>query len=578
MRTIGRPRRLAVIALATAFVRPATAAELDHVELDTASGVVRERLPFDVPFVVVGQAPPGTTRVEATFQVRSGRDEAFGPEQPATPIVSGVDGEGHFRIQVLPLPPDRRVRFRLTFERRLFAGEPVRTAIEELLRRELRTGAPDVTPERAAVLRAALLAQYDLALAQAGSGLLAHGRGASAPGPAAFGRGDIVRRAASPVFDDQASEEAVQRELAALARDAFAARAERAEAVERYRDVTRSFEADLEAATQSPDLQALLAALEHRPETDPRDVGTRLALSRAARRLVGLEAGARAAVAAGRSVAEPQVSLESVLRPEEADAFAERYRATASGLQELREWLQGVVLTTGENRRSLDELLSRRRDRRGPRRRAPGAREPEGGAPAPGRATGRGPRRTRKRRRADPSRRRPGPRGNGRSARGPGSSAVVRQTLVTEPASTESGIYVGLDVGVLYPPELDRASLYLGANLYFRPINKRAPLRTHGGLGHRLSLTFGISLNNLKLEEGDPRFENLLGDDSNLLVGAGLRLSRSLRHQCRGPALPEERPEPARDRPLAGRHLLHGGVLRRGRGAGVPVPRPVRRS
>jgi hypothetical protein len=82
---------------------------------------------------------------------------------------------------------------------------------------------------------------------------------------------------------------------------------------------------------------------------------------------------------------------------------------------------------------------------------------------------------------------------------------------------------------VLYPPELDRASLYLGANVYFRPVNKRASLRTQGSLGNRLSLTFGISLTNLKLEEDDPRFENLLGEDANLLVGAGLRLSRSLR-------------------------------------------------
>jgi hypothetical protein len=281
--------------------------------------------------------------------------------------------------------------------------------------------------------------------------------------------------------------------------------------------------------SSSPALLALLTALERRPETDPRNPAEPLALSRAARRLVGLEGAHRAAVAAGRSPAEAQVGLESAARADDAEAVAERYRATAAALQELREWLQDLVLPTGSHYAAVLRLSQ------------------AGELPADALASlqalantaSGGMRRAERWAEAlqaharDVSRAlRTGEQATQAMSAALGSQALavsVRHSMFTEPASTEAGVYVGLDLGVLYPPELDRASLYLGANLYFRPINKRASLRSRGSFAHRFSLTFGISLNNLKLEEGDPRFEALLGDDSNLLVGAGLRMSRSLR-------------------------------------------------
>ena len=279
----------------------------------------------------------------------------------------------------------------------------------------------------------------------------------------------------------------------------------------------------------SPALVALLTALERRPETDPRNPNESLALSRAARRLVGLEGAARASVAAGRSPAETQLGLETAERADDAEAFAERYRATAAALQELREWLQDLVLPTGAHYATALRLQQLGRARRlGSGLPAVAGRCGHRTA-APVRAMGRGPAGPRPRRGPRPARGRPGHEGDGRGPPGAGPGRYRPADHPTEPASTEAGVYVGLDLGVLYPPELDRASLYVGANLYFRPINKRASLRSRGSFAHRFSLTVGISLNNLKLEEGDPRFEALLGDDSNLLVGAGLRLSRSLR-------------------------------------------------
>ena len=105
---------------------------------------------------------------------------------------------------------------------------------------------------------------------------------------------------------------------------------------------------------------------------------------------------------------------------------------------------------------------------------------------------------------------------------------VLRQSTVTEVVSSEAGLYVGLDLGALYPPELERAAFYIGANVYFRPVNKKAPFRLQSTWKHRLALTFGITVTDLKLED-ETRYENLLGDRVNLLVGAGYRLTSSIR-------------------------------------------------
>lgn len=73
--------RLLVGALAMALVAGATAgdgAELEIVELDPGSGVFSSRFPFDVPFVITGKAPPGTTRVEVVYREKLSPSDAFG--------------------------------------------------------------------------------------------------------------------------------------------------------------------------------------------------------------------------------------------------------------------------------------------------------------------------------------------------------------------------------------------------------------------------------------------------------------------------------------------------------------------
>ena len=99
--------------------------------------------------------------------------------------------------------------------------------------------------------------------------------------------------------------------------------------------------------------------------------------------------------------------------------------------------------------------------------------------------------------------------------------------LIRTPGSTAGGLYVSLDLGLLYGFEVDRGALHAGMNVYLAPVNKDAPLRG-AALRKRLSVTVGLTLTDMR-QEDDERFENLIGDRWNVLVGMGLRVTGSLR-------------------------------------------------
>ena len=101
-----RIRGLTAVLLAfAALVGTALAHEIDEVALDTASGVFARGLPFDVPFVIIGTAPPGTVRVELFWEI----DPAAGSQAtPRGPLVSGFQADGSFRILMDPVRPDHQ--------------------------------------------------------------------------------------------------------------------------------------------------------------------------------------------------------------------------------------------------------------------------------------------------------------------------------------------------------------------------------------------------------------------------------------------------------------------------------------
>jgi hypothetical protein len=100
-------------------------------------------------------------------------------------------------------------------------------------------------------------------------------------------------------------------------------------------------------------------------------------------------------------------------------------------------------------------------------------------------------------------------------------------TTETADGRTDQKNYVSLDAGFLFAGDLGIGALYAGGNIYFRPVNKNAPLRAGSGLGRRLALTVGLTLSSLSDENNRTRSD--LFWNQSLVLGAGVRLASSIR-------------------------------------------------
>lgn len=508
--------RLAVLAVLLLAVPAPLLAQAVEVDLDVESGVLLSRLPFDVPFLIAGRALPGTTRVELQYLEKARSTDAFGSElQPGEALVSGVDVEGRFRFQVPPVRPNRHFQFRIAFDRRLSErGQRLfREALDGLLRREL-YAITDLDVTRASALASGIRAAFDSAMNE--------GR------PAAPARAASEATSPSALFIAGAPDDLSRDELQRLTRDLLAAQAEREAASVRYREAAPSLLSALRLVAAAPELRTLLEALEARPELDPRNPRSTLFLSPEARDFVGAPVARLESRALGESGAGAGRSLDAAIRSEDAAAFRDRQRGNAQALRELREWLQALVLQGASQRRYADALIeggALRADELerlaalaslGPgeiRRAEKWAESLEAYASEVERAILAGDRALL---------------ALAAQIEGQALATVVRQTLTTEPVSSSAGVYVSMDLGLLYAFEVTKGSLYLGANIYFRPVNKEASLGQRGSLGQRLAATVGLSLTNMKTED-DARFDNLMGERWNLVLGLGLRVTRSLR-------------------------------------------------
>jgi hypothetical protein len=93
-------------------------------------------------------------------------------------------------------------------------------------------------------------------------------------------------------------------------------------------------------------------------------------------------------------------------------------------------------------------------------------------------------------------------------------------------ADLNRNVYVSLDAGLAYPWDLETLAFYAGTNIYFRPVNKNAPLRAKGSFSRRFALTVGVTTT---IEDASRRASDLRASKNSLLLGAGLRLTPSLR-------------------------------------------------
>jgi hypothetical protein len=92
--------------------------------------------------------------------------------------------------------------------------------------------------------------------------------------------------------------------------------------------------------------------------------------------------------------------------------------------------------------------------------------------------------------------------------------------------NTRSTWYLSVDIGLGFAPRLKSAFPYAGGNIYFRPVNKEAPLSLRGSPGRRFSAMVGATFSTDLTKPGE--IQNSLGTRM-LLVGAGYRLTDILR-------------------------------------------------
>src|SRR5262245_52970013 len=101
------------------------------------------------------------------------------------------------------------------------------------------------------------------------------------------------------------------------------------------------------------------------------------------------------------------------------------------------------------------------------------------------------------------------------------------ETTTTVDGRTHQKNYVSLDTGILYAGDLGIGALYVGSNVYFRPVNKSAPLSTVSSIGRRLALTVGLTISSVA-DENEKTRSDLFWNQS-LVLGGGYRLASSVR-------------------------------------------------
>lgn len=82
---------------------------------------------------------------------------------------------------------------------------------------------------------------------------------------------------------------------------------------------------------------------------------------------------------------------------------------------------------------------------------------------------------------------------------------------------TPRNIYVSADAGLLYGIDIETAALYIGSNVYFRPVNKRAPLGVKGSFLRRAAMTVGFTVTSIADDDNRTR-SDMFGQDRKSVV------------------------------------------------------------
>lgn len=87
--------------------------------------------------------------------------------------------------------------------------------------------------------------------------------------------------------------------------------------------------------------------------------------------------------------------------------------------------------------------------------------------------------------------------------------------------------YMTADFGLLDVPRLSQIVPYIGTNMYLRPINKDTPLREKDGFRRRFAFTIGLTVSSIA--DSNPMTRKDLFSNFSLVLGAGFRITDSIR-------------------------------------------------
>jgi len=103
----------------------------------------------------------------------------------------------------------------------------------------------------------------------------------------------------------------------------------------------------------------------------------------------------------------------------------------------------------------------------------------------------------------------------------------LTDTLVVADGRTQRKNYVSVDAGVLFAGDIGIGGVYVGSNIYFRPVNKDAPLHSFDAIVRRLAVTIGLTISSIADDTHHTRSD--LFWNQSLVLGAGYRITSSVR-------------------------------------------------
>lgn len=476
---------------------PAQTDQIVRVTVDLAAGSFDRVLPFDVPFFIVGQAPEGTVqlRVEYVEHKERGKppDEGWKPSPPAEwkPDAPAAANQQFIVFVREALDAERYFRFRFTFERQPSADQA----------RQFRENARPIFDEtlRAFVMTKAMPAASDVRkrLAELIPSIT----------------GDPKWTAASGSFFDTTDESAsaLNKVLTEVA-GTLGPQLDRQEILNTFVTVRLQLHESLVALQSSEGLKTAISAA---AKIDDAGIRELLKLDAEGLALVTLPRPELDLAAAGGVTGD----LIDVWHPEAAATRAANFQQLLRRLQQLDHFVRAMSDKDGGARPAMEKATS-------PMVIADVA------------AVGAGPLRDAStqvmRLGLDMTRLEQGLLARDREiARMTDFIVVVFQDVrfvvgssVADGNTTQTN-YVSADGGVLYAGDIDQAALFVGSNIYFRPVNKNAPLSQKGSFSRRFAITIGVTLSSIEDENAATRTD--LFGNSSLVLGAGLRITQSIR-------------------------------------------------